>query len=394
MDIREKTGFDPKRLARIDDLLKRFVDEGEVVGASVKVARHGETAYKGSAGFMNLEEKTPVKEDTLFRIFSMTKTFTSVALMTLFERGLVRLDDPLYKFLPEFRNMKVVGERGYLVDAACPITIRHLCAMTSGIPYPGDDNASAKAMKHIDDALDDSATTLKMAKAAAAAPLAFHPGDHWLYGFSHDILGAVIEVVSGKRYGEYLKEEVLDPLGLTDTAFFVPQEKRSRLARAYAHNYETGANTILLPPDLKEVPFAPPAFESGGGGLISSIDDVSRFAQMLLNGGKLDGVRILSRKTVELIAANQLNAAQKADFNWDSVTGYGYGLCVRTMLNPAEAGTNGSVGEFAWDGMLGTWYAVDPKEDLTVVFMIQRLPPENGDHPKRLMQVVYGALDD
>jgi CubicO group peptidase (beta-lactamase class C family) len=393
MDIREKTGFDPARLTRIDDLLKRWVDRGEVAGASVKVVRHGEQAYRGVAGYRNIEDKTLIKDDTLFRIYSMTKTFTSVALMTLLERGLIRLDDPLYEYIPEFRSMKVVGSKSEIVDAARPITLRHLCTMTSGISYAGDTTASAQAMKAIQSSREDW-TTLELAKASAAAPLAFHPGEHWTYGFSHDILGAVIEVVSGKKYGDYLKEVILEPLGLIDTAFYVPKDKLPRLASAYHYDKEKGINIIALPPQLAAVNTAPPSVESGGGGLISSTDDISRFAQMLVGGGKLDGARILSRKTVELIASNQLTTAQKLDFNWDSMYGYGYGLCVRTMLSPAEAGTNGSVGEFAWDGMLGTWYCVDPKEDLTVVFLIQKFGPENANHPKRLMQVVYGALDD
>ncbi|MDR1569829.1 MAG: beta-lactamase family protein [Oscillospiraceae bacterium] len=396
------TGFDIEKLKRIDDLLRRFVDQGEVVGAAAQVTRHGEVAYKNWAGYQSLEEKKPIAEDTLYRIYSMTKTFTSVALMTLYERGLIRLDEPLYAFLPEYRRMKVVrlnsvGEAS-LECAARPITLRHLCTMTSGIPYPGDGSAAARGMLDFSRRCDDSENagdvwdTVRCAREAASAPLAFHPGDHWMYGYSHDILGAVIEVVSGKRYGDYLKETIFDPLGLTDTAFFVPPNKRSRLARAYKH--DQGVHTLLEPPDLDAVPDAPPAFESGGGGLISTLNDVSRFARMLVSGGKLDGVRILSRKTVELISSNQLNAVQQEDFNWESIWGYGYGICVRTMLNPAKAGLNGSVGEFAWDGMLGTWYCVDPKEDLTVVFMIQRLNPENHNHPKRLMQVVYGALDD
>lgn len=394
-------GFDPARLKRIDALLQRFVDKGEQAGVAAEVIRHGEVAYRNWAGYQSVEDKTPITGDTIYRIYSMSKTFTSVALMTLYERGLIRLHEPVYAFIPEFKNMKVVETDAQgnekLVDAKRPITIAHLCSMTSGIPYPGGGSPSGRAMIEAQKKVEESgklneSATVAIVRAVADIPLAFHPGDHWMYGFSHDILGAIVEIVSGKRYGQYLKDEIFDPLGLKDTAFYVPPEKRSRLASAYSCN--DGKFILAAPPVLDAAPDSPPPFESGGGGLHSTLDDVSRFAQMLVRGGKLDGTRILSRKTVELIASNQLGDVQQADFNWESIWGYGYGLCVRTMLEPAKAGLNGSVGEFAWDGMLGTWYCVDPKEDMTVVFMIQRFGPENNNHPKRLMQVVYGALDD
>ncbi|GHU72090.1 serine hydrolase [Clostridia bacterium] len=393
------TGFDGGRIARLDTLLQRFVDQDEVAGAAVKVVRHGETAYRNWKGYASLESRKPIDGDTLYRIYSMTKTFTSVTLMTLYEQGLIRLDDPAYEFIPAFKDVKV-AEVDYagnvnLVPAKRPVTIRQLASMTSGCSYPNDTSASGKAMNRLYEKLNGTdAGTLQYAAAAAEAPLAFHPGDHWMYGFSHDILGAIIEVVSGKRFGAYMKEAVLDPLGLSDTAFYCPPEKRGRLAEGYVH--EKGKKPINAVPDrVGPADDAPPAFESGGGGLISSLDDVSAFAQMLVNGGKgANGERILSRKTVQLIASNQLNETQKKDFNWESIWGYGYGLCVRTMLNPSETGLNGSVGEFAWDGMMGTWYCVDPLEDITAVFMIQRIPCENHNHPRKVMQVVYGALDD
>ncbi|MDR1263652.1 MAG: beta-lactamase family protein [Oscillospiraceae bacterium] len=392
------TGFDSDRLNRLDALLQRFVDADEIAGAAVKVVRHSETAYRNWKGYASIEARKPIQGDTLYRIYSMTKTFTSVTFMTLYEQGLIRLDDPVYEFIPNFKHIKV-AETDYqnnvsLVPAKRPITLRHLASMTSGLSYPNDTSPAGKAMKAIHESTPETATTLDYAKAAATASLAFHPGEHWMYGFSHDVLGAVIEVVSGKRFGEYMKEAVLDPLGLNDTAFCCPPEKRDRLAEGYAH--EKGKKPVNAVPAIVEpVPDSAPAFESGGGGLISSLDDVSRFAQMLVKGGKPDdGPRILSRKTVQLIASNQLNETQRKDYNWDSLWGYGYGLCVRTMLNPAQTGLNGSVGEFAWDGMMGTWYCVDPLEDMTAVFMIQRLPCENANHPRRVMQVVYGALDD
>jgi CubicO group peptidase (beta-lactamase class C family) len=237
-----------------------------------------------------------------------------------------------------------------------------------------------------------------MADTAAKAPLCFHPGECWLYGFSHDILGRLIEVLSGKTLGSYMEEAIFKPLGLKDTAFYVPMEKRSRLSKAYAAD-EKGLTEI---PELSTDAGAfssPPPFESGGGGLASTLDDVGRYASMLLNNGKLEdksscGERIISRKTLELIRENHVNPALIQKFGVPSMAGYGYGLGVRTMLNTACAGLNGSVGEWAWDGMRGTWYCVDPQEALVAVFRVQRMPGGNEDLPRRFAQTVYAAIDD
>jgi CubicO group peptidase (beta-lactamase class C family) len=234
-------------------------------------------------------------------------------------------------------------------------------------------------------------TTLGMAEAASKLPLAFHPGEFWQYGFSHDILGALVEVLTGKRFGDYMAEVILEPLELTDTAFYVPEAKRHRLSKAY----NVTPQGLTEKTDLGEVPCAPPAYESGGGGLTSTLHDVAKYAQMLLGSGKLDGQRVLSRKTIDLIRENHTLASQKLPlYGFPHMAGYGYGLGVRTMMDTSLAGLNGSQGEWAWDGMLGTWYCVDPAEDMTAVFLVQRSPGGNDDLPKRFAQTVYGAIDD
>ncbi|MDR0641168.1 MAG: beta-lactamase family protein [Treponema sp.] len=390
-----KGGFSGKRLGNVDDYLKRIIDQGEVAGAGAMIIRHGEEAYKKSFGFQDLEHRVPMDNETIYRIYSMSKTFTIVTAMTLYEKGLFKLHDPIGEFIPAFKDVKVAAhdERGQLriVDAKSPITFEHLFTMTSGIPYPGADSYSARAAAEAHGRLKGELTTMKAVEAMAGIPLCFHPGEYWMYGFSHDVLGALIEALSGKTLGVYMKEAVLEPLALRDTAFFVPGEKRSRLAKAYEWT-EAGLKEKT---DLDPVSQNAPAFESGGGGLNSTLRDIGRYGLMLLGNGKLDGERILSRKTLELIRRNHIVPAQRlAQFGFPSIAGYGYGLGVRTMMDTALAGLNGSPGEWAWDGMLGTWYCVDPAEDMVAVFLIQRYPGANENLPKRFAQTVYGAIDD
>jgi CubicO group peptidase (beta-lactamase class C family) len=390
-----KGGFSGKRLENIDNYLKRIVDEEEVAGVGALILRHGEEAYRKSFGFRDREQRVPMTDDTIYRIYSMSKTFTIVTAMTLYEKGLFKIHDPIGEFIPAFKNAKVAvhDERGQMriVDARSPITFEHLFTMTSGIPYPGSDSYSARAAAEEHARFPGELTMKKAVEIMVGIPLCFHPGEYWMYGFSHDILGALIEVLSGKTLGAYMKEVILDPLGLTDTAFFVPQEKRSRLAKAYDRT-EGGLKEKT---DLDPVALSPPAFESGGGGLCSTLRDVGRYGLMLLGEGKLGEERVLSRKTVELIRRNHMVPAQQLkQFGFPALAGYGYGLGVRTMTDTALAGLNGSPGEWAWDGMLGTWYCVDPAEDLVAVFLIQRSPGGNENLPKRFAQTVYGAIDD
>jgi CubicO group peptidase (beta-lactamase class C family) len=320
--------------------------------------------------------------------------------MTLYEKGLFKLQDPIAEFLPAFKNMKVAehDERGImnLVPAKNPVTVGHLFTMTSGVPYPGPESFSSRALQEIQARClngNGGGATAEIVDAVAEAPLCFHPGEYWMYGFSHDILGRLIEVISGKRLGEYLAETIFAPLGLADTAFYVPPEKRSRLAKAYTLA-ETGLMEIHgLATDPGEYS-SPPAFESGGGGLVSTLDDMGRYGNILLNFGKLDGYRLLSRKTIELIRQNHTNPAHIRAWGFKAQQGYAYGLGVRAMNDTAAAGLNGSPGEWGWDGMLGTYFCVDPEEELVAVFMIQRIPGSLEDLAKRFAQTVYGAIDD
>lgn len=418
-----RSGFCSKRLQNITDYLRRIVDEGNAAGVSGLVIRHGEEVFRKSFGYADIAKSKLLKDDSIFRIYSMTKTFTVVAAMTLYEKGLFKLSDPVYEYIPSFKKMSVAetDERGIItiVDAKIPVTIHHLFTMTSGIAYPGRDSYSAGILEDIHANLFSDAEkgilwdTAKLVDAAASAPLCFQPGSYFHYGFSHDILGRIIEIISGKKFSDYMADTILKPLGLKDTAFYVPKEKLERLSKVYAFIEDEKLKELEilnLPPDRKadrnsgipnfvleygRFPLqTPPSFESGGAGLVSTIDDIGRYALMLLNFGKSGDKRILSRKTIELIRQSHVTDVQAGNFFPAQIHGYGYGLGVRTMTNIAGAGLNGSPGEWAWDGALGTWYCVDPIEDLIAVFMLQRWPGAGEDLAKRFAQTVYGAIDD
>ncbi|MDR1398712.1 MAG: beta-lactamase family protein [Treponema sp.] len=396
------TNLSVKRLENVDAYLQRLVDMAQVAGVGALINRNGVTAYRKSFGMRDIARGLPMENDSIYRIYSMTKTVTVVAALTLYEQGLFKLHDPISEFLPAFKDMKVARHdaRGCveLVPAKGPITFEHLFTMTAGIPYPGNESYSSRFLTSLyektyaDEAKGATRDTTRMIDTIAAAPLCFHPGEYWMYGLCHDILGRLVEVISGKRYSQYLAETIFDPLGLVDTAFFTPPEKQSRLAKAYSFTAQGLIEINDLDTDAGQP--TPPAFESGGGGLVSTLDDVARYALMLLNNGRLNGERILSRKTIALLRQSHVLSTQRSSFGFSSMVGYGYGLGVRVMQDTRAAGLNGSEGEWAWDGMLGTWYCVDPDEDLIAVFLIQRAPGGNDDLPKRFAQTVYAAIDD
>lgn len=394
-----KAGFCPDRLKNIDRLLSGWVERGELPCVQALVIRHGEEGYFATYGSADMEAGKPLREDSIFRIFSMSKVFTSVCMMILHEQGKYKMHDPVGKFIPEYNDVKVgtLTPLGAieLVPPKRPLEIRDLFTMTSGIPYPGGNTVSDLGLKDMYAAMEQDIKagkpwdTQRIVREYARAPLCFHPGEHWMYGFSIDVLGALVEVMSGMKLSEFMKQHIFDPLGLKDTGFYVEGDKAERLVRMYG----VDGDDHFTPADDMDRRTQAPAFESGGGGLVSTARDVARFARMLLGGGELDGVRILSRKSVELMSTNHLSAEQLKDYNWDTQRGYGYGLAVRVMMHPEIAGY-GSVGEFAWDGMAGTWFSVDPKEDMVSVFMVQTNPGRHYRFVPLYAQAVYGAIVD
>lgn len=386
------------RFNRLDDLLKSFVDRGPA-GCACSVIKDGEIMYEGYFGYADLETQKPITADTIYRIYSMTKVVTCTAALILYERGLYLLNDPLYEYLPEFKNPQVYHRTPtgdiYTAPASRPILVKDLFTMSSGLTYGGNQNETerqtSKLMEELrqKQAAGEKYDVRTLSKALAEIPLAFEPGSHWKYGLSHDVLGAFIEVVSGKSFGEFLKEEIFEPLGMNDTFFRIPDHKKDRLCSLYNRSDDG----TLIKNTSMDANYQPDAtFESGGGGLLSTLADYSRFAQMLACGGELDGVRILGSKTIDLMRTNHLSPQQLADFNWPYLAGYGYGLGVRVMIDPVAAGSNGSIGEFGWCGLAGTWVMIDPEERLSAVYMQQMIPNFEEYHQPRLRAVIYGVL--
>ena len=382
-----------KSLYKLSPLLKSFVEKGPA-GCACSVIHRGETVFEEYVGLADRKTKREITEDTIYRIYSMTKVVTCTAALMLYERGLFLLNDPLEDYLPEFKDPQVyrVNEEGktYISPSSRSIRVRDLFTMTSGLTYGGDSNETERQVKKVMETFREEMDVRAFSKALASIPLAFDPGTKWHYGLSHDVLGAFIEVVSGKSFGEFLSDEIFKPLAMNDTFFKIPEEKKHRLCSLYNRNED---GSLIENIEMDNQFQVGTAYEGGGGGLLSTLHDYSRFAHMLANGGELEGVRILGRKTIELMSTNHLQPEQLSTFNWDYIKGYGYGLGVRVMMDSAEGGINSSIGEFGWSGLAGIWVLIDPVEKLSAVYMQQMLSNFEAYHQPRLRSVIYGALN-
>jgi len=406
-------GLDERRLERITEHLQhQYIDTGRIAGCQVAVARHGHVGYFRSFGFRDLERSLPVEEDTIWRIYSMTKPITGVALMSLYERGTFQLSDPVTRFIPEWRGLKVCeraedrSER--LVDPERPMTVRDLLMHMSGLGFAG--RPTLQELFSADNLgqgrgfvpglrRGPDATLETMVEHYADYPLMFHPGRHWLYSVSTDICGRLVEIISGQRFDDYLRETIFEPLGMTDTAFMVPDQKAGRFAACYRRN---ASKKLVLVDDPQRSGYRQqPSFLSGGGGLVSTATDYLRFCEMLLSGGEVGGVRILGRKTVELMTANHLpgdgdlrSFAFPGGYGEVGFDGMGFGLTVAVAKAPAATQVIGSPGEYMWGGAASTIFWVDPVEDLTVVFMTQLLPSGTFNFRGQIKTLVYPAIID
>lgn len=390
--------MDKKKLSYIDKLLNSEIKSNRIAGASVMIYKDGETCYNRQFGWADKENKIAVQKDTIFRLYSCTKPITATALMILFERGELELEYPLYKYIPSYKDMKIVSEDGTLTNCNTDITIRDLLNMTSGLVYPGSWFEAGRRVeavfKDIHSKLytNEAVTTVEFAEKLSETPLFFEPGKMWNYGTSADVLGAVIEIVSGMKLSEFMKKEIFEPLKMNDTAFYVPKEKLSRFSKLYMptdDGVELFEGSHLCITDYKN----PPAFESGGAGLVSTASDYMRFARMLLGGGMLDGVRILSENTVRFMTQNHMTNEQYWSMQYGSTKGCGYGSLMRVVVDTAAATTNGDVGEFGWDGWTGTYFSVNPKSNMIILYFIQKCGTGMDDITKRLRQIVYGAIN-
>jgi CubicO group peptidase (beta-lactamase class C family) len=383
-------------LQRLSEVLQDYVSDARLAGAVALVASHGQVAYMEAFGHRDLESGSLMREDAIFRIASQTKAIVSVGVMILQEQGLLLIGDPVGKYLPEFRTTTVAEPREEgeydVVDAEWPITIRDLLTHTAGIGYGygvardrwAEAGIQGWYFAHRDEAI--GATVARM----ATLPFDAQPGERWIYGYSTDILGALVERVSGLALDDFLRTRILEPLSMHDTHFYLPEAKSDRLAVVYSANAQGGLERAPDPGDMVgqgAYVEGPRKSFSGGAGLLSTASDYARFLQMLLNGGELDGVRILSRKTVQLMTVDHLGELQFSD-------GVGFGLGFYVVEDLGARGLPGSIGEYGWGGAYHSTYWVDPQEQLVVVYLTQLIPATQLDDHGKLRTLVYQALID
>lgn len=384
--------------------LKEFMDRltaEHVPGNSIVVYHENKEVFRYSSGYNDYESKTPMTGEELLNIYSCTKPATVTAALQLYEKGYFLLDDPLYEFMPQFRQMYVKEEGGTIREAKNPITMRHLFTMTSGFTYEKDSPSMQQAV--ID--TQGKMPTVQALKYLAKEPLAFEPGSHWKYSLSHDVLAAVVEIISGKRFQDYMKEEVFAPIGVEDIHFHQTEDTLRRTASQYMFRTDeeieiskgqtsAAGKTGYWEKQTKDNDLLyGPEYDSGGAGIIVSVPDYAKFASCLANGGIApNGEQILSAGTIDLLRTNQLSDAQMKDFNWSQLNGYGYGLGVRTIVNRAAAGFNGPVGEFGWGGAAGATLSADPDGKFAYFYAHHMLVPKEEYYQPRLRNVAYSCL--
>lgn len=384
----EQIGLSATRLQRMSDAFKREVDKGTLPGATVLVARRGQIGWFDAIGRQAPAAPAPMAQDSLFRIFSMTKPIVSIGIMMLIEDGHFLLSDPVAKFIPEFADQKVGVENNgklELVPAKRQMTVQDLLRHTSGITYDHTGNGLVQQLYQQSRLRSRKITNAEHAAMVASMPLICQPGAEWNYSRSTDILGRIIEVISGKSLGAFLTERILAPLQMAETAFHTGEENAGRLAEAFPTDPWNGDKVQLF--NMLEKP----VMESGGGGLVSTTMDYARFSQMLLNGGTLDGNRIVGRKTLELMASDHLAPSVKVNSPL-MPAGHGFGLGFAVRTHDGMAPFPGSRGNFFWSGMAGTFFWIDPKEDLFAVFMMQG-PGQREYIRTMLRNLVYAAVE-
>ena len=390
----ESQGFSRPRLSRIHNVMQRYVDERKAAGISSLIARRGEVVHFEQVGMAVIEPAQPMAPDTIFRIYSMTKPITSTAALMLYEEGRFRLSDPVANYIPAFKNMKVLdnqpGSGVKYVDAARPITIRDLMTHTAGLSYGFDDHVYIDELyrKHLWMAQDANPklTLEELVTELAKLPLAHQPGTLFRYSLATDVLGYLVQVISGQPFEVFLKQHIFDPLGMVDSGFYVPAEKVGRFAAVYGPDPAGGLKEI--DPVSNPRYLNPPASPSGGGGMVSTAGDYLRFCQMLLNGGALDGVRLLGRKTVELMTTNHL---PDGVYTFDDRSS-GFGLGVSVVLDLGKSQMPGSVGSYGWGGAANTTFWIDPKEELIAILMLQFMPMDTYPEIADFHTLAYQAM--
>lgn len=401
----EAVGLDSSRLGRLDRHFDQYVADGRLPGYLLAVARHGQTCHVASDGHADVEDARPIAEDTIFRIYSMSKPITAVAALMLWEEGGFELKDPVAEYIPSFASSRVYrsgsAQAPVTEPVGEPMRMWHLFTHTAGLTYGFHHVHPVDAMYRAAGWDWGSPKGIDLAEACdawAALPLVGQPGTAFNYSVATDVLGRVVEVVSGQTLDEFFRQRIFEPLGMDDTAFSVPESARSRLASLYvpvgverkAHRYQVG----------EDVKATTPRYLSGGGGLLSTAADYLRFAEMLRGEGAIDGVRLLSSRTVRFMGQNHLPGGVDLDqfgnrtFAETSLDGVGFGLGVSVVIDPVKNKVPGSIGEFGWGGAASTAFLVDPVEDLVVVFLTQLLPSSTWPIRSHLKQLVHQALID
>jgi CubicO group peptidase (beta-lactamase class C family) len=402
------SGFDLNRLERLTTHLQgRYIDEGKISGCQLALMRHGHLAYQRSLGQMDLQRGRSMADDAIFRIFSMTKPVTSVALMMLYERGLFQLDDPVCRWVPSWQEqcVYVAGDGGgpYQTEPLRrPVSIRDLLRHTSGLTYGGQ--LMSVGVEHPVDyryrslqatSTDRHGSMMGFMDKLSQIPLAYQPGEQWMYSLATDACGALVEIISGQAFPEFLQEHIFDPLGMVDTGFQVRPDQRSRLVA----NYRRDANQQLELIDDPETSryLAEPTFFSGGGGLAGTTADYLRFCEMLRRGGELDGARILGPRTLEMMTRNHLKEGKDLSawalglFSESPNRGVGFGLGFASVIDPVVAGVMGG-GDYYWGGAASTLFLVDPREEISLVFMTQLMPSSTYNFRGQLKNIIYSAI--
>ncbi|WNS46749.1 serine hydrolase domain-containing protein [Paenibacillus sp. MMS20-IR301] len=390
--------LEPTAIQLLQKTLKTSISNKEIAGANFMIIKDGREVFYHEDGFADIEAGRRITRDSIFRLYSMTKPVTATAVMMLLERGAIDLFDPVSRYIPGFKNQQA-EKNGELVPVSREVDIHDLLNMTSGLTYGGTDKAGQYAdalFQELSSRLngDNPMSTLEFANRLGEGPLSFEPGSSWQYGTSADVLGAIVEAVSGMRYSEFLAKEIFGPLGMQDTGFSLPEEKRSRLANIYQEDKEAGLKLytdshlgVHCQMDREAV------FESGGAGLVSTIDDAAKFTTMLMNQGSLNGVQLLKPRTVQYMTSAGLTAWQQQGFDsWHSLCGHSYGNQMRIMTNPGQAGCLGGQGEYGWDGWLGAYFTNSPQDGLTILFMVQKKDAGTMPVTRKLRNIVFSSL--
>jgi CubicO group peptidase (beta-lactamase class C family) len=395
----EDLGLSAPRLVKIDLMTQRYIDEGKLPGTITLVSRRGKIAHFECQGRMDIEADKMVAEDTIFRIYSMTKPVTSVALMMLYEDGHFQLDDPVSRFVPAFEEMEVYisgNKDEYKTQPADrQITIRDLLTHTSGLTY-GFMRTSVVDALYRDRGVEQSKTLKEMVDKIVELPLLFTPGSRWSYSMATDVCGYLVELISGESFDRFLREQIFEPLGMVDSGFTVPESKVHRFAANYERTPDNGMQLVDSPETSRYI--SDVTYFAGGSGLVSTARDYLRFAQMLLNKGELEGERILGRKTVELMTSNHLpnngdlSSMGQPVFSETSYDGIGFGLGFSVMIDPATANILGTPGEYAWGGAASTYFWVDPAEELIAILLTQLMPSSSYPIRREFRVLAYQSI--